>query len=332
MNPPPQLVAEATDTHAPLVRVDGLHVTYVSDDHPALRDFSLSIAKGELIGLVGESGAGKTTLARALMGKLKSPGRVNKGEVTFQGNSMTDLSDATRQDLLGNRIAMIVANPRSELNPILTVGQQIVTVLRHHKGLSRPKAEAEALAMLKAVHIPDAERRMNSYAHELSGGMAQRIVIAIALCCGPDFVISDDATSGLDVTVQNQVLSLVADMVREKSASALFITRDITIAAHFCTRIVILYRGEMVETATTADFFDRPAHPYSLSLMAAFAHNADLRRAWSIDGTDETEPPATGCIFAPRCVRRQDRCDREAPALRALTPTSRVRCHFPVEG
>ena len=183
--------------------------------------------------------------------------------------------------------------------------------------------------MLVAVRIPDAPRRMDSYPHELSGGMAQRVVIAIALACSPEFVISDDATSGLDVTVQTQVLNLVSDLVRERDASALFITRDIAIAAHYCSRIVILYNGEIVEEADTSVFFDRPAHPYSLALLSAFAHNEALRRRWKVETEDNSTP--TACSFAPRCVRRQAVCDAQRPLLRPLGAGHRVRCHFPVE-
>jgi len=327
----PNSVGDSPDERQTLLRIADMDISYDGEGLVALRDVNLTIGKGELIGLVGESGAGKTTLARAIMGKLKAPGRFTSGSVNFQNHDMTCLSAAEQQHLLGNRISMIVANPRSELNPILTVGQQIVNVIRHHRGLSKTDADAAALAMLKAVHISDPERRFHSYPHELSGGMAQRIVIAIALSCSPDFVISDDATSGLDVTVQNQVLSLMTEMVREKGASALFITRDISIAAHYCTRIIILYRGEIVEEADSQVFFDRPAHPYSLSLLSAFAHNEALRQRWLMPTDEDTGTSATGCIFAARCVRRKARCFQDIPALRPLGDGHLVRCHYPVE-
>ena len=198
-------------------------------------------------------------------------------------------------------------------------------------GTSRAESERLALDILRAVRIPDPERRFKAFAHELSGGMAQRVVIAMALICSPKLVISDDATSGLDVTVQAQVLDLLQPLVREKGAAALFITRDIAITAHFCSRIAIIYAGEIVELAETAAFFLRPAHPYSIMLLAAFSHSPELRARWTrLPAAGETAP-AGGCAFAPRCVRRQKRCYDEAPGSRPLAGGRHVRCHFPVE-
>ena len=230
----------------PLVAVHDLQISFPqagADAPPALRDVDLVIGQGELIGLVGDSGAGKTTLAKTIMASLSSTARIDSGSVSFKGNDMLRLDDGRKTVLLGRELSMIVANPRSELNPILTVGTQISNLLQHHLKLGRAAARERALDMLRSVNIPDPERRMDAYPHELSGGMAQRVLIAMALACSPDFVISDDATSGLDVTVQAQVLKLVWTLVRERDASCLFITRDIAIAAHYCTRIVIIYAG-----------------------------------------------------------------------------------------
>ena len=227
---------------------------------------------------------------------------------------------------------MVIANPRAELNPVLPVGRQISNVIYYHLGVRRAEADRRALDMLRAVRIPDAERRFGAFPHELSGGMAQRVVIAIALSCSPKLVISDDATSGLDVTVQTQVLDLLKRMVGENGASALFITRDIAITAHFCSRIAVLYSGEIVELAPTATFFERPAHPYSITLLAAFSHSPELRARWTRlpDAADDALP-AGGCAFASRCVRRRERCLAEPPAPRPLAGGRFVRCHFPVD-
>jgi oligopeptide/dipeptide ABC transporter ATP-binding protein len=181
------------------------------------------------------------------------------------------------------------------------------------------------------VRIPDPEHRFDAYAHELSGGMAQRVAIAMALICSPKLVISDDATSGLDVTVQAQVLELLQRLVGQKGAAALFITRDIAITAHFCSRIAIIYAGQIVELAETAAFFVRPAHPYSIMLLAAFSHSPELRARWTRVPNAGEIAPAGGCPFAPRCVRRQKRCFDEEPAYRQLVGGRYVRCHFPVE-
>ncbi len=300
---------------------------YRSEPVRALKGVDLSIAPGEFIGLVGESGSGKTTLARAAMGLVLPPGVIERGSVLFDGRDMARLDDEARRSVLGRELAM-----GAELNPVLPVGRQISNVIYYHLGVRRAEADRRALDMLRAVRIPDAERRFGAFPHELSGGMAQRVVIAIALSCSPKLVISDDATSGLDVTVQTQVLDLLKRMVGENGASALFITRDIAITAHFCSRIAVLYAGEIVELAPTATFFERPAHPYSITLLAAFSHSPELRARWTRlpDAADDALP-AGGCAFASRCVRRRERCLAEAPASRPLAGGRFVRCHFPVD-
>jgi oligopeptide/dipeptide ABC transporter ATP-binding protein len=297
----------------------------------ALKGVDLQIAPGAMIGLVGESGSGKTTLARAIMGLVPPPGIIERGRVLFAGKDLSRMDEEARRRLLGREIAMVIPNPRAELNPVITVGRQIANVVFHHLGVSRKEAMGVALDMLRAVRIPDPERRLNAYPHELSGGMAQRVVIAIALACSPKLVISDDATSGLDVTVQAQVLDLLRTMVQQKGAATLFITRDVAITAHFCTRIAVIYAGQLVEMADTRAFFARPAHPYSIMLLAAFSHNPALRARWTRGAGETEEAVADGCAFAQRCVRRQPRCLTEAPVLRAVASGHLTRCHYPVE-
>jgi oligopeptide/dipeptide ABC transporter ATP-binding protein len=281
---------------------------------------------------VGESGAGKTTLARAIMQVIPAPGRVEGGKIVFMGTDLTAMKPDELAKRRGRDLAMIVANPRSELNPLLPIGKQIALVAQVHLGISRDRAMNLALEMLKAVAIPDPERRMRAYPHELSGGMAQRVVIGVSLVCSPKFVISDDATSGLDVTVQSQVLALLRKLVKEQQTSMLYITRDIGVAANFCDRVAIIYRGEIVEEAPTVEFFANPMHPYGNLLLAAYAHDPTLRERWSASSAadPETTTPAA-CLYADGCIRRQERCLREHPALRSVTPKRQVRCHFPVE-
>lgn len=318
----------------PILEISDLWVAfpaYRTEPVSALRGVDLDIAASEFLGLVGESGSGKTTLARAIMGLVPPPGVIKRGRVLFQGRDLGRLGDDERRAVLGRDIAMVIPNPRAELNPVIPVGRQIANVAHHHLGIGRAEADRVSLDMLRAVRIPDPERRFRAYPHELSGGMAQRVVIAIALVCSPKLVISDDATSGLDVTVQAQVLDLLKRMVVEKGASALFITRDIAITAHFCSRIAIIYAGEIVELAETSAFFRRPAHPYSIMLLAAFSHNPALRARWTRVPSHEEAALTGGCVFAPRCVRRQDRCLSEPPAPRRLGGGHLVRCHFPVE-
>lgn len=297
----------------------------------ALSHISLDIPRGEILGLVGESGSGKTTLARAMMGMVPAPGVVESGRVVLDDMDLSTLDDKGIRAVRGRDLSMMVPNPRSELSPLLTVGKQISNVAYQHLGLSRREADAKALEMLKAVRIPDPERRFNAYPHELSGGMAQRVIIAIALICSPRFIISDDATSGLDVTVQAQVLELMNVLVRDRGASMLFITRDIGVTAHFCNRVAVMYGGEIVEIADTTSFFDRPAHPYSVMLLSAFSHNPALRAKWTKKPEDVTTQVAnTGCPFRFRCVRAREKCAVEHPKLTHFRERHEVRCHYPV--
>jgi oligopeptide/dipeptide ABC transporter ATP-binding protein len=321
----------------PVIAVEDLHVDYPTfgDSFPALRGIDLSINAGEIVGLVGESGAGKTTLARAIMRLLSVPGRITSGRVRVAGQDLATLSDEEMRSLRGRHLAMVVPNPRSELNPLLTIGRQIGNVARTHLGIGRAAAQDLALDMLRAVRIPDPERRLRAYPHEMSGGMAQRVVIAIALVCKPRFIISDDATSGLDVTVQAQVLELLNSLVQEQQSSMLFITRDIGIAAHHCHRVAVIYRGQLMEVADRETFFFNPMHPYSVMLLAAFSYNPRLRRQWA-SRTVAGKPAAMaglnrgGCSYADRCALSRERCFAEAPALREITPGHWARCHFPV--
>lgn len=321
----------------PRLLVDGLTVTFPAYGRlprPALKDVHISIAPGEIVGLVGESGSGKTTLARSIMGMVPQPGVVDAGRVIFDGMSVNDLTQEQLRTLRGAKISMMVPNPRSELNPLQTVGAQISNVALEHLGGDRKQATARAKEMLHAVRIPDVERRFDAYPHELSGGMLQRIIIAIALICGPQFIISDDATSGLDVTVQAQVLELMNRLVREQGSSMLFITRDIGVAAHFCNKITVMYAGEIVEVADVATFFERPLHPYSVMLLSAFSHNPALRKVWTKESGEigDAAIAATGCAFRHRCVRAKPLCAEEPPALRTIKFGHDARCHFPVEG
>jgi oligopeptide/dipeptide ABC transporter ATP-binding protein len=321
---------------APLLEVKDLTVSYRMYDAPpvlALRGVNLRIGPGEILGLVGESGAGKTTLARAIMGVVHRPGAVERGQILFGGKDLTRQSEDQLGRLRGRAIAIIVANPRGELNPLLRIGEQLANVAQSHLRISLREARKHSMAMLRAVKIPDPERRFRAYPHELSGGMAQRVVIAAALICTPQLVISDDATSGLDVTVQIQILDLLRKLARERRTSMLYITRDVGVAANFCDRIAIVYRGEIVEEAPTNVFFSGPSHPYSNLLLAAFSHHSALWKRWSPELEACTEGPMTApaCLFADRCLLRQGRCFSEHPELRERAPGRFVRCHFPVE-
>ena len=317
----------------PLIDIRDLRVTFPAggnEPKEVLKGIDLSVQPGEIVGLVGESGAGKTTLARSILGLPPAPGRISGGEVFFEGQQILKLSEPELRRLRGRRLSVVVPNPRAELNPLLTVGHQIASMAKIHLHVGNREARKMALQMLRDVQIPDPERRMNAYPHELSGGMAQRVVIAMALICSPAFVISDDATSGLDVTVQAQVLDLLAKLAADHGSAMLFITRDVGITAHFCDRIAVLYSGEIMELAARDDMFLKPAHPYTLMLLAAFSHSPKLRETWSVPETGERIEPREGCRYANRCPLAQPVCRTQAPAFNEIEPGHFARCHFPV--
>ena len=319
----------------PLLQIIGLTVEFPqfgAASRPALNNVDFSIARGEVVGLVGESGSGKTTLARSIMQLVPEPGYISGGRVLFEGRDLGTLGPSELRQLRGREISMIISNPRGELDPLQTVGNQIGNVLRAHTPLDGAGIRARALELLRQVSIPAPERRINAYPHELSGGMAQRVVMAIALACSPKLVVSDDATSGLDVTVQAQVLELMRDLVTGFGTSLLFVTRDIGITAHYCDRVAVIYAGEIVEEGPRDEFFENPRHPYSILLLSAFAQNERLRRYWLGDTTaGASRAREQGCPFANRCVRAQDRCRVENPERREFGRGHFAKCHFPVE-
>lgn len=332
-----QLTVKAGKTDsAALLEISGLTVSiprYGKSRQTVLNDIELNVKSGEIVALVGESGSGKTILARAIMNLVPPPGRIDSGKVILENTDLTKLDQEGLRRLRGRELAMVVSNPRGELDPLETVGKQIGNVLRYHLQLNEKEVRERVMELLKDVRIPDPERRYRAYPHELSGGMAQRVVMAIALACSPKFIISDDATSGLDVTVQTQVLELLNRLVSDRGSSMLFITRDVGIAAHYADRVAVIYAGEIVEVAPREEFFDNPGHPYTVLLLAAFSHNSRLRKYWLKEGTGEETAAAEtgGCVFRNRCVRAAPRCAAEKPQLRATKPGHYLRCHFPVE-
>jgi oligopeptide/dipeptide ABC transporter ATP-binding protein len=332
-----QVVAERaalSDATEPLLAVRNLRVefpTALGDSRVVLRDITFSLLPGEIVGLVGESGAGKTTLARSLLGVPPVPGRLTAGEVFFRGTDLRALSERDLRRMRGKDLSMVVPNPRGELNPLLSVGEQIAAVAQVHLGISRKEARGKALDMLKAVQIPDPHRRFDAYPHQLSGGMAQRVVIAMALVCSPSFVISDDATSGLDVTVQSQILDLIRALAEKQRSAMLFITRDVGITAHFCDRVAVIYAGQIMEVAPRRALFFEPSHPYTIMLLAAFSHSPGLRHRWTVPDVKRRKlEGVAGCSYADRCPLAQERCRMVEPPLAQLGLGHFSKCHFPV--
>jgi peptide/nickel transport system ATP-binding protein len=309
---------------APLLEVKGLKTHFFTEDGVtrAVDGLSFVVHPGETLGIVGESGCGKSVTALSIL-RLLPPrlGRTVAGSVVFEGTDLLGLTESEMRAIRGNRIAMIFQEPMTSLNPVLTVGQQIAEAVRIHKGASAPAARARALEMLRLVRIPDAERRLDDYPHQFSGGMRQRVMIAMALACSPKLLIADEPTTALDVTIQAQVLKLMLELKEQTGAAVILITHDLGVVAETCQRVVVMYAGRKVEEAPVLELFDRPAHPYTRGLLASIARGTAgkrVKRLQEIPGmVPSLREPIVGCAFAPRCRHAMDRCRREAPRLYA---------------
>jgi oligopeptide/dipeptide ABC transporter ATP-binding protein len=312
----------------PLLSVEGLGVAM--GGVPVLEDVSFAIAPGETLGLVGESGCGKSVTALSIMRLLpEPPARIASGRIVFDGTDLLDLDAERLRSIRGDRIAMIFQEPMTSLNPVFTIGDQIGESLIVHRGASRAAARAEAARLLDLVGIPAAASRLDRYPHELSGGQRQRAMIAIALACKPGLLIADEPTTALDVTVQAQILDLIARLRRELGMAVLLITHDLGVVAEFCDRVAVMYAGRIVEEAPATALFAAPGHRYTEALLRSMpAANAPGRDLPSIPGS--VPPPAArgaGCVFAPRCGFATPRCRAALPLLGA--PPHRLRCWHP---
>jgi oligopeptide transport system ATP-binding protein len=314
-----------------LLAVEHLDVSFATPDGTvrAVQDVDFSVAPGEALGIVGESGAGKSQLVLALMGLLAANGET-AGSVRFQGRQLLGLGRRELDQIRGAAITMIFQDPMTALNPYLRIAAQLVEVLTLHRGLSAAEARVEAIAMLGRVGIPEPERRIDLFPHELSGGMRQRAMIAMALLGVPALLIADEPTTALDVTIQAQILDLIAGLRRDTGAAILLITHDLGVVAGLCDRVAVMYAGRIVESGNVRDIFYRPRHPYTLGL---------LRSMPRIDGVaDELaaipgQPPnaqrlPSGCAFRPRCAHRLPVCTETVPPLRQCGDGARVACHW----
>ena len=321
-----------------LLEVEGLRVEFGSEADPliAVDGVDLSLDTGEIVGCVGESGSGKSVTALALMGLVDFPGRVVASRMHFAGRDLLGLPDAGRRALVGKEIAMIFQDPLASLNPCFSVAFQLSETLRVH-GTAEERASARvrrtrALELLQQVEIPDAEARLSAFPHQLSGGMAQRVMIAMAIACNPRLLIADEPTTALDVTVQAQVLELLVRLQRERGMALLLITHDLAVVAETVQRVIVMYAGQAVETGPVPEIFEMPKHPYTQALLAALPeHNVDRARLKAIPGVvpGQHDRP-TACLLSPRCDYAVERCRREAPAL-AGPMERKVRCHFPLD-
>lgn len=295
---------------------------------PAVDGVDLQVNKGELLGIVGESGSGKSVTMLALMGLIDAPGKVSADAIEFQGQDLLKLRPKERRQLIGRDIAMVFQDALTSLNPSYTVGAQIAEVLRAHLGLRGAAARQRVIELLEQVEIPDAAHRADAYPHQLSGGMNQRVMIAMAIACAPKLLIADEPTTALDVTIQAQIMALLLKLQREQGMGLVMITHDLAVVAEMAQRVAVMYAGQIVETGRVPGLFDAPRHPYTSALLAAIPeHNRGTTRLAALPGIvpGALDRPA-GCLLSPRCPRMQPRCVAERPAL-----TSGVRCFYPVE-
>ncbi|MCZ4292883.1 ABC transporter ATP-binding protein [Vibrio sinaloensis] len=294
----------------------------------AVSDLSYSVNRGETLGIVGESGSGKSQSVFALMGLTADNGVVS-GEANFHGENLLTMSKKQLNHIRAEKIGMIFQDPMTSLNPFMKVGKQLAEVLMIHKGMSRKEADQEAIAMLDAVRIPSAVTRMSQFPHEMSGGMRQRVMIAMALLCKPELLIADEPTTALDVTVQAQILTLLRELQAEFNTAILLITHDMGVVAEMCDRVLVMYGGRKMEQADTDSLFHSPSHPYTQGLLKAIPSiTEDMDRLPTIPGN----PPsallhAKGCPFKERCADYRPECSASVPAFRSLTSSQGLACH-----
>jgi peptide/nickel transport system ATP-binding protein len=321
---------------APLLEIKGLKTHFATDDGivQAVDGVDMTINKGETLCVVGESGCGKTVTAMSILKLIAMPpGRIVDGEIIFEGRDLVPLTSDQLDEVRGREIGFIFQEPMTSLNPVLTVGEQIAESLRRHEGLSRKDALGRTVDMLKLVQIPNAEARVHDYPHQFSGGMRQRVMIAIALACRPKLVIADEPTTALDVTIQAQILDLLQDMKDRFGMAVMLITHAMGVVAETAQRVVVMYAGKVVEEASVDRLFEQPAHPYTQGLIRSIPRiDLDREHKKRLESIGGSVPilidPAPGCRFAPRCRHAMSRCLETEPVLRETAPGHRVACHL----
>ncbi len=316
-----------------LLEIENLTVEFAgrSGTLRAVDEASLAVEPGEVLGVVGESGSGKSVAMLAVMGLIAYPGRVTADRLVFDGNDLLAMSPARRRQITGSDMAMVFQEPMSSLNPCFTVGFQIMEALRIHEGGGRRVRRARALELLNQVGIPAAASRLGAFPHQLSGGMNQRVMIAMAIACNPKLLIADEPTTALDVTIQAQILDLLLALQRERGMALVLITHDMGVVAETAQRVVVMYAGQVAEQREVEALFSAPRHPYTDALLGALPErNAGARRLPTISGVvPGLYDRPTGCLFHPRCRFADARCAAEPPALRRVAD-SLVRCHYPL--
>lgn len=322
-----------------LLEVNNLHTHFISRDlrnkvrtAKALNGVSFAVDEGEILGLVGETGAGKSLTAMSIMGLLTPPARIVEGSIMFKDRDLTAMSSDDLNKIRGTELTMIVQSPVASLDPLKRIGKQMVRVQREHRDVSRNEAWAKGVKMLDTVGIPDAERRSRAWAHELSSGMAQRVLIAMALINDPRLLIADEPTTGLDVTVQAQILDLLRDLVAARNLAAIIITHDLGIVAHYCERVAVMFAGNIVEIGNVGEVLRSPRHPYTQALIASTPQQVQEHGYAHLGGPppDLYDLPV-GCHYRDRCPAAADVC-RTAPENAAVAGEHRALCHFAIGG
>ncbi|MGE3650570.1 MAG: ABC transporter ATP-binding protein [Reyranellaceae bacterium] len=317
----------------PVLELDDLTVRFRlrRGELTAVDGVSFTVHRGETFGLVGESGSGKSVTARSIMRLIPDPpGDIPRGRIVFEGRDVMALRDAEMRALRGRRIAMVFQEPMSALNPVFTVSAQISDALRTNRGMSRQEARERVVELLSLVGIPSPQKRLDSYVHEFSGGMRQRVMLAMALSCNPTFLIADEPTTALDVTIQATILDLITSMIERFGMSLIFITHNLGVVAHACDTIGVMYASHMVELGTKQEIFRNPQHPYTVGLLNSIPRlDTQAKYLTPITGSvcNMLDPPQ-GCKFNPRCAHAMDICKREIPPLREIAPGHYAACHL----
>ena len=321
-----------------LLEVKGLKTGFRTDEGSflAVDDVSFSVEKGKTLGIVGESGCGKSVTSLSIMRLIPTPpGRIEAGEILFNGKNLLKLSESEMRKIRGNDIAMIFQEPMTSLNPVFTIGDQISEAIElHQKGLSRQEIRAKTIEMLRLVNMPEPDKRVDEYPHQLSGGMRQRVMIAMALSCNPQLLIADEPTTALDVTIQAQILDLVRKLQRELGASMILITHDLGVVAETCDDVAVMYAGRIVEYGSVEDIFYRPKHRYTKGLLDSIPHFETGSRRTRLETIKGLVPSMLalpkGCRFSTRCRAAQDDCRAQDPALRSFGGKHVAACIHPV--
>lgn len=316
-----------------LLKIDDLSVKFGSKDNQflAVDRVSYTIDRGEVVGIVGESGSGKSVSSLAIMGLIDYPGKVEANSLNFDDHDLLTISAKEKRNILGDDVAMIFQDPMTSLNPSFTVGYQIMETLKVHQGGSSKERKAKAIELLEQVGIPDPHSRFNVYPHQLSGGMSQRVMIAIAIACHPKLLIADEPTTALDVTIQGQIIELLLNLQKQENMALMLITHDLALVAEAAHKIVVMYAGQVVEVGSTKDIFKNPRHPYTEALLQSLPEfSKGKKRLYSLPGVvpGKYDRPQ-GCLLNPRCPYKKDICTQQEPPL--LHENGReIKCHFPL--